>query len=49
MTIGAGSISQTITVEGDTSTINATYTNSPIDTWSGTLHINQSGNLYDVG
>jgi len=49
MTIGATNISQTISLEGDTMFISATYTNSPIDTYTGTLHINQSGSLYDVG
>ena len=48
MDIGTTDVYQSITIEGENVTVNATYTNSPSDSVSGILHINQSGMEYDV-
>lgn len=48
MNITASTVSQSITLEGDNFIVNATYTNSPVDSLSGTLHINQGGQMYEA-
>lgn len=48
MSVLADTISQYLTLNGGVGTVSAAYTNSPIDSLTGILHINEDGGFYDV-
>jgi len=49
MVIDQTNVSQSVSFDNSAPVIiDATFVNAPIDTWSGVLHVNQGGTLYDV-